>query len=170
MNQIVSAPKGALRISRERRGVYRLTTELLVDRPIDEVFEFFSDPRNLENITPGWLTLRVRTRERIVMRKGTRIRYRFRVRGVPAIWHSEITAWEPPHRFVDEQSLGPFRMWVHEHTFEEIDGRTLARDSVTYKVPGGRLLHGLFVEKDLRRLFGFRHDRLLQIFPSPAAG
>ncbi len=154
---------GNLQIEHRRGGTYRLTTELLLDMGIDEVFEFFSSPHNLNRITPRWLSLRVRTGKEIAMKKGARIRYRFRVRGVPAIWHSEITAWEPPHRFVDEQRIGPFRRWIHEHTFEDVDGQTLARDSVIYAVPGGRLVHNLFVGRDLRRLFNYRHERLKAI-------
>jgi ligand-binding SRPBCC domain-containing protein len=151
-------------------GGYRLTTSIVVDRDIDEVFEFFSDPHNLKEITPGWLSLRVRSGDRIEMGAGTRIRYRFRVRGVPAIWHSEITAWDPPFRFVDEQRLGPFRRWVHEHTFEATEGGTRASDNVRYAVPGGSLIHRLFVERDLKRLFAHRHRQLKEILENPAAG
>ena len=146
---------------------YRLTTSVVVHRDIDGVFEFFSDPHNLALITPRWLSLRVRSNERIKMLRGTRIRYRFRVRGVPAIWRSEITAWEPPYRFVDEQRLGPFRSWVHEHLFEEAEGGTRATDNISYAVPGGRLVHGLFVAKDLRRLFTYRHAKLKELLEQP---
>ncbi|CAN5897816.1 SRPBCC family protein [soil metagenome] len=125
-----------LQIERGPGQEYRLTTSMVLDREIDEVFEFFSDPHNLTQITPRWLSLRVRSTDRIEMAEGIRIRYGFRVRGVPAIWHSEITAWEPPYRFVDEQRLGPFRKWVHEHVFEPVAGGTRAIDSVTYGVLG----------------------------------
>jgi ligand-binding SRPBCC domain-containing protein len=146
---------------------YRLTTSMVLDRDIHEVFEFFSDPHNLALITPRWLSLRVRSDARIEMYRGTRIRYRFRVRGVPAVWHSEITAWEPPHRFVDEQRLGPFRRWVHEHVFEEAGGATRAIDNITYAVPGGRPVHRLFVANDLRRLFTYRHTKLKELLERP---
>lgn len=158
---------GPLDITRAPGGGYRLTTSILLDRDINEVFDFFSDPHNLALITPRWLSLTVRSKERIEVRRGTRIRYRFRVRGVPAIWHSEITAWEPPYRFVDEQRLGPFRRWVHEHVFEESTAGTRAVDNVSYAVPGGRLVHGLFVAKDLRRLFTHRHARLRALLERP---
>jgi len=59
-------------------------------------------------------------------------RVRLRLRGIPIRWQSEITAWEPPHRFVDEQRRGPYRAWIHEHTFEERGGETIARDRVQY--------------------------------------
>lgn len=152
-----------LTIERTPGGKYRLSTSLVLDRDLGEVFDFFSNPHNLFRITPRWLSLRVKTPQRIDMAEGTKILYRFRVRGVPAIWHSEITAWEPPHRFVDTQRLGPFTKWVHEHLFQEVEGGTLAIDNVTYSVPGGRLIHGLFVEKDLRRLFTYRHRRLREL-------
>jgi ligand-binding SRPBCC domain-containing protein len=104
--------------------------------------------------------------ERVEMYAGRVIRYRFAMHRIPAIWHSEITVWEPPYRFAYRQRLGPFRVWVHEHLFEPAEDGTLARDSVAYKVPGGRLIHWLFVGRDLRRLFGYRQDRLRAIFSS----
>lgn len=152
-----------LSIERVPNGGYRLTTEMAIKRGLHDVFEFSSDPHNLKLITPKWLTLRVRTSDRIEMAVGTRIRYRFRVHRVPAIWQSEITAWEPPYRFVDEQRIGPFRWWSHEHLFEETEGGTLARDNIIYGVPLGGLVHNLFVERDLRRLFTHRHRQLRAI-------
>lgn len=147
---------------------YRLSTSMTLNRDIHEVFEFFSDPHNLALITPRWLSLRVRSDDRIEMCRGTKIRYRFRVRGVPAIWRSEITVWEPPYRFVDEQRFGPFRKWVHEHVFEEDGGGTRAVDNIGYAVPGGRMVHGLFVAKDLRRLFTYRHRKLKELLERPS--
>ncbi len=161
------AEENPLLIERGPGRGYRLTTSMVVHRDIDDVFEFFSDPHNLALITPRWLSLRVRSADRIEMFRGTRIRYRFRVRGVPAIWRSEITAWEPPYRFVDEQRLGPFRKWVHEHLFEEDGGATRAIDNISYAVPGGRLVHRLFVAKDLRRLFTYRHTKLNELLERP---
>jgi ligand-binding SRPBCC domain-containing protein len=143
--------------------MFRLRTELVIAQGIDDVFEFFSDAHNLERITPPWLRLRVLTPRPIDMGVGARIRYRFRIRGIPARWDSEITAWEPPFRFVDEQRGGPFRHWVHEHTFFAEGEQTIARDDVHYAVPGGRAFHDLFVRKDLERLFSYRHTQLIWI-------
>lgn len=166
MSRLVSP----LRIERHPGGLFRLRTELLVAQGIEDVFAFFSDAHNLESITPGWLRLRVLTPGPIDMGMGARIRYRFRVRGIPARWDSEITAWEPPLRFVDEQRRGPFRRWAHEHTFLAHDGQTIARDDVHYAVPGGQLLHDLFVRQDLERLFSYRHAQLTKIFGKPLHG
>lgn len=160
MKDLERAP---LSIERAPGGGYRLTTNTAIKRGLDDVFEFSSNPHNLKLITPKWLTLRVRTPDRVEMGVGTRIRYRFRVHRVPAVWQSEITAWEPPYRFVDEQRVGPFRWWSHEHLFEETEAGTVARDNITYGVPLGRLVHALFVGRDLRRLFNHRHRRLKAI-------
>jgi ligand-binding SRPBCC domain-containing protein len=79
-------------------------------------------------------------------------------------WRSEITAWEPPFRFVDEQRKGPYRLWVHEHRFEDKDGGTLATDRVEYAVPGGELIRKLFVERDVQKIFAFRTGKLEELF------
>jgi ligand-binding SRPBCC domain-containing protein len=98
------------------------------------------------------------------MRAGATIAYRLRVHGLPIRWTSEITAWEPPYRFVDEQRRGPYRLWHHTHTFEEQSGGTLARDSVRYAVPFGRLAHRLIVRRDVEQIFAFRQEALKRIF------
>ncbi|MEQ8791859.1 MAG: SRPBCC family protein [Pirellulaceae bacterium] len=143
-----------------RRGVYRLTTELRVPAPIDEVFPFFADALNLEEITPPWLNFRVLTTPPIEMRVGTLIDYKLRLHGVPVRWRTRISDWEPPHRFVDEQLRGPYRLWRHEHTFKALGEETLIRDQVDYRVPGGAIVHRLLVGRDVRMIFEYRHELL----------
>ena len=128
------------------------------------MFRFFADAFNLETLTPPWLKFEVLTPRPIVMHVGLQIDYRLRLRGLPMRWRSEITAWEPPGRFVDEQRRGPYRTWIHEHTFEERDGGTLARDRVQYAVIGGRLINTLFVRRDVERIFHFRREKLRELF------
>ena len=101
----------------------------------------------------------------IPMRAGALIDYKLRVHGVPLVWRSEITVWEPPRRFVDEQRRGPYRLWVHEHRFVERNGGTLVTDDVRYAVPGGALVNKLFVARDVERIFEFRKTRLEELFP-----
>jgi ligand-binding SRPBCC domain-containing protein len=132
---------------------------------MDEVFAFFSDARNLERITPPWVRFEILTPGEIPMKKGALIDYKIRLYGVPIRWQSEITAWEPDRRFVDEQRRGPYRLWVHEHRFEEKDGGTLVTDEVRYAVPGGPLVDSLFVAGDIARIFEYRKRRLEEIFP-----
>lgn len=142
----------------------QLQSELVLPRPVAEIFPFFADARNLERITPEWLQFRVLTPGPITMQPGTRINYQLRLHGFPVRWQSEITAWEPPYRFVDEQRRGPYRMWVHEHTFEPCGNGTRCRDVVRYAVWGGRLVERLFVRRDVERIFDFRAARLREIF------
>ena len=133
-------------------------------RPLDEVFEFFADASNLEVITPPWLKFSVVTPAPIEMRPGTRIDYRLRFRGFPLRWRSEIMVWEPPHRFADVQVKGPYRKWIHEHSFVEQDGGTLAGDRVAYAVWGGALANSLVIRRDVERIFNYREQKLIAVF------
>jgi hypothetical protein len=160
-SKIVPEPKTE-RVSSMK--TFSLHSEVWLPRPLEEVFAFFSDARNLERLTPPWLRFEVLTPGAGLVRPGMFIDYRLRLHGFPIRWRSEITAWEPPHRFVDEQRRGPYRRWVHEHTFEASKGGTLAVDHVEYAVLGGSLANRLFVAPDLRRVFAFRRKTLLEIF------
>ncbi len=141
-----------------------------VDRPLAEVFAFFADAANLEALTPDWLSFEILTPGPIPMAAGTLIDYRLRWRGIPMRWRTEITVWEPPHRFVDVQLSGPYRRWVHEHRFAVDDGGTVMTDRVEYAAWGGRLVERLFVDRDVERIFAFREQRLAELFPPAAVG
>lgn len=144
---------------------FRLHSEVVLSAPLDTVFRFFADAHNLDRITPPFLRFVVLTPGSINMQVGARIEYALRVHGLPIRWTSEITVWDPPHRFVDQQIRGPYRWWRHEHRFEEIAGATRVIDDVEYVVPGGRLIHWLFVQRDLRRIFEHRRQALAQLLP-----
>lgn len=144
--------------------LFTFTAELWLPRAPAEIFPFFGDARNLQAITPAWLDFQVVTPGPILMQAGTLIDYRLRVHGVPLRWRTRINAWEPPHRFVDEQLRGPYRQWVHEHTFVAQHGGTLARDVVRYAVPGGALVNWLFVRRDVVRIFAHRQAKLREHF------
>jgi len=147
---------------------HRLETSIWLPRAPDEVFGFFADAGNLQEITPGWLRFDLVTPLPIVMAAGTLLEYRIRLHGLPVRWRSEITVWDPPRAFVDEQRHGPYRAWRHLHTFSEESGGTRVGDRVDYAVPGGRLVHELFVKADLRRIFHYRHHYLQRRFGAPA--
>ncbi len=147
--------------------VRTLTTELWLPRPIGEVFDFFSDAHNLDVLTPPWLHFRILTPRPIAMGAGTIIEYRLRWRGLTLSWRTEVPVWQPPYRFVDRQVRGPYRQWVHEHTFEERDGGTLMRDTVDFAVPGGLIepaLARLIVAPDVRRIFAYRRQKMRERF------
>ncbi|MCX8090807.1 MAG: SRPBCC family protein [Verrucomicrobiae bacterium] len=149
--------------------VHEFQTALWLPLPPERLFPFFADAANLDAITPPWLHFQILTPPPIVMGEGTLIDYRLRVHGVPLRWRTRINVWQPPRRFVDEQIRGPYRLWVHEHSFEPRDGGTLACDHVRYAVPLDWLLHPLFVRRDIERIFQFRAEALRRRFANPEA-
>lgn len=146
------------------RGTFVFECEQWLAAPPAELFPFFGDARNLESLTPSWLNFRVLTPAPITMGVGTLIDYKLRVRGIPLRWRTRINAWGPPYMFVDEQLRGPYRMWVHTHTFEPHDGGTRCRDRVHYAVSGGAIVNRLFVRRDMERIFAFRRRKLADVF------
>jgi len=143
---------------------FLLKTSMRLSHPIDEVFRFFADATNLERITPASLSFKVLTEGPIEMAEGTLIDYRLKVHGLPLKWRSEITCWDPPCRFVDEQRKGPYHYWIHEHRFEAEGDTTVVHDRVRYGVPGGRFVNRFFVSRDLRSIFTFRTQALKEHF------
>ena len=149
--------------------VRELQHKLWIPRPLAEVFPFFADAGNLELFTPPWMRFHIVTPRPIAMRVGALIDYRLRVRGLPLRWQSEITAWEPPHRFADVQRRGPYRLWHHEHRFEPRNGGTLCIDHVRYAVPFDFIAQRFIVGPDIARIFAFREEKLRTTFSGKAA-
>lgn len=143
---------------------FYLSRSLWLASPLEEVFSFFSDAANLQTLTPTWVQFKILTPPPIIMKVGCRIDYRIKLKGFPLKWQSEITAWEPKDRFVDEQLSGPYRRWVHEHLFREEKGGTRVEDNVEYSVFGGALVNRLFVKPDLERIFNYRGEAMRKIF------
>ena len=107
---------GVLALTGARRTL--IERAQLVPQAAGEAFAFFADAFNLEAITPPWLRFRILTPRPIAMAEGALIDYRLALHGVPCRWHTRIDQWLPGRRFVDRQVSGPFRTWVHTHTFE----------------------------------------------------
>lgn len=139
-------------------------TELWLPVPREKVFPFFANARNLEAITPPWLNFQILTPGEIPMHVGALIDYKLRVHGLPVRWRTEITGWNPPESFCDEQRRGPYRLWRHTHIFTEKDGGTLCRDRVEYAVLGGLLINKLFVRRDVETIFAYRAEALKKHF------
>ena len=141
-----------------------LEDTLWVPRPRDEVFAFFANAANLEALTPRWLRFRI-LNPAVVIETGARIDYRLTLHGIPLRWQSEISRWDPPASFVDEQRKGPYRRWVHTHTFASEGGGTRVGDSVEFTMPFEWLV-GRFVMRDVQKIFAFRRQALMQRFGS----
>jgi ligand-binding SRPBCC domain-containing protein len=148
---------------------YTIRREQWVPRPLDEVFAFFSDARNLETLTPAWLKFHVLTAPDIIA-AGVHIKYRLAWHGIPLRWTTEITRWNPPHDFEDIQLSGPYKLWRHTHQFQTRDGGTHMTDAVDYALPFGflgRLAHALQVRRNVEKIFDYRYDRIQQMFGRP---
>jgi ligand-binding SRPBCC domain-containing protein len=142
---------------------FLLHREQTIPRPIDTVFAFFADAKNLEAITPPWLAFRILTPDPVSMGEGTHIAYRLRWHGIPLPWLTEIRRWNPPVEFIDEQLQGPYQFWQHTHRFESVPGGTRMRDVVQYALPFGllgRVAHASWVRRDLQTIFDYRERRV----------
>ncbi len=135
--------------------------------PMQEVFAFFSDIRNLEWLTPSWLGFRIVTSEKVEMKAGAQIDFIICLAGLPVRWRTRIAEWAPGVRFVDEQVRGPYAFWRHEHRFEPFDGGVLMTDRVCYRLPLGvlgRVLHRVAVRGALTAIFDYRFQRIRERF------
>jgi ligand-binding SRPBCC domain-containing protein len=139
---------------------YTLEREQMIPRSRSETFAFFGDAFNLERITPPFLRFRILTEPPIAMKAGTIIEYRLQLFGIGFGWRTLIEEWSPEHSFVDRQIDGPYALWHHTHTFQEIGScTTLMRDRVMYRIPYGligRMANMLFVKKSLDNIFDYR--------------
>ena len=157
--------RGARDFSLERTQVLRRSPE--------EVFGFFSDPWNLEAITPPWLRFRILDAP-ARLERGSLLRYRLRLFGVPLGWRTEIAQWQPPRSFTDVQVAGPYPYWEHTHRFRPVTGGTEVYDHVRYRVPGGPIaapLERLLVRRRLEEIFDYRRERLAVLLAlNPEAG
>jgi ligand-binding SRPBCC domain-containing protein len=150
----------------ESMGVYHLDCEMLVKRPLKEVFTFFENPANLGKITPGWLSFNIVTKD-VAMAKGAQFDYVIKWLGLPMKWRSLISRYEPPYLFVDEQLIGPYQTWHHEHTFAETDRGVIVGDHLEYSLPLGPLgaiAQAVMVKRQLESVFRYRQAELAKIF------
>ena len=134
------------------------------------VFEFFSKPENLEEITPSRLRFTIITPSPIIMEKGSVIDCYIKILGISVHWQTLITSFVPPYRFVDEQIKGPYSLWHHTHTFSEENGGTMIRDEVRYIVPAGflgQIMNFIWIKKDLDDIFSYRKEVISEKFSKP---
>ena len=149
--------------------IHVLRRTQVVAAPLRQCRAFFSDPRNLAELTPPGLDFQVLSDLPPAIYPGMMIEYRVRpLLGVPMTWLTEITHVEEPHRFVDEQRVGPYAVWHHEHFFTALeDGRTEIRDVVHYVLPFGwlgELAHPWLVAPQLEKIFAFREKAVAARF------
>ena len=130
-----------------------------IPRPIEEVFSFFSEAKNLEKITPQNLKFHILEVSTPKMQEGTLIDYMLKIQGVPVKWRTLIKKWNPPYSFADQALKGPYKFWYHTHSFETLGKGTLMKDEVRFVLPLGILgwlVAHRKVIKDVRKIFDFR--------------
>ncbi len=140
---------------------YQLHKSQKVNCSLDELWDFISSPKNLKEITPDYMGFDVTSKETPEkMYPGLIITYKVSpLLGIKTNWMTEITQVENKHFFVDEQRIGPYKLWHHQHFVEEIEGGVLMRDIVTYAPPFGFLgaiANSLIIEKKLKEIFDYR--------------
>lgn len=148
--------------------IHRLKSIQKLPVSLDKAWAFFSDPRNLFQITPPELNLKVTNEVESETYPGQVFTYTVKpLLGIPMLWMTEITHVEPRKRFVDEQRKGPYALWHHQHHFKEIEGGVEMTDIVHYRLPlgfAGNLLHAPLVKGKLHDIFTYRFNKVNEIF------
>ena len=158
-----------LLIKRTSMAFYQLTKKQFIAASKEEVWEFMSSPKNLQRITPPHMGFKITSKQSLdKMYEGMMISYKVAVfPKVKMTWVTEITHIEEFIFFVDEQRIGPYRLWHHEHHIEEVENGVLMTDIVSYCPPFGilgKIANKLFIERMLTKIFKFRFDAVDSIF------
>lgn len=150
-------------------GFYQLHKTQKIPATVDEVWDFISSPANLKKITPEYMGFNITSKmlsEK--MYPGMIISYKVSpVLGIKMTWITEITHIREKEYFVDEQRIGPYSMWHHEHKIEPIEGGVLMTDVVSYQPPFGFLgsiANAVIIKRQLKEIFDFRNVAVEKMF------
>ena len=152
-------------------AIYQLKTKQLLRTNLDDAWKFISNPENLAEITPDYMGFNILTTDLPEkMYPGMIIQYKVRpVLDIPVNWVTEITQLQEKSYFIDEQRLGPYALWHHQHRLTEVEEGVLMSDIVTYQPPLrllGDLINRLFIRPQLDEIFEYRKGVLDEIFNS----
>ena len=150
-------------------GFYQLHRTQKIPADINRVWDFISSPANLKRITPKSMGFDITSKNSDqAMYQGMIISYRVKpLLNINTKWVTEITHVVPKSYFVDEQRIGPYKIWHHEHHLEEVDGGVLMTDIISYQPPFGilgNLANHLIIRKKLKQIFDFRTLAVEEIF------
>jgi len=138
-----------------------------IGKPLADLFPFFEKPENLSLLTPKWLSFKIKSKEPLSMKEGARFEYTIKLFGIPMHWETLITKYEPPFQFVDEQLKGPYKVWIHTHSFIENNEQVLMTDEVKYDLYGGFLkgiINHFFIKHSIKQIFRFRKAAITEFF------
>lgn len=147
--------------------MYTLERTMQVQTTKEKAWDFIRNPANLNLITPPDMAFTIKTQLPDEMFEGMLVEYRVKI---PMMgqqpWLSELKYIVPGESFVDEQKIGPYKLWIHYHGLEEAEGGVRFIDRVTYEVPFGimgKIAHALFIKKTLQRIFDYRKQKLAEL-------
>lgn len=150
--------------------VYKKETVQYVNASLDECWEFFSSPNNLQKITPTDMGFVITDYDEKAMYAGQIIQYKVSpLLGINLSWMTVITQVVDKSYFIDEQRFGPYSLWHHKHFFEATDKGTKMTDVVHYALPLGflgRIMNTLIVKNKLKAIFDFREKKVNEMFNS----
>jgi len=151
--------------------IYALERKVILGGDLEEVWDFFSTPLNLNEITPADMSFEILSDlEGKKMYPGMVIHYKVRpFMNIPLHWTTEITHCKEGEFFVDEQRFGPYAFWHHQHHFKQLDHGVEMTDIVNYAIgfgPIGRIANAIYVEKRLNEIFDFRNEVVKTLFPA----
>ncbi len=148
--------------------IHQLIQEQTIPAPLEAVWTYFATPQNLTEMTPPEMNFEIMRGGAESMHAGQMIEYRVSLfPGVKTRWLTEITHVIPQEYFVDEQRIGPYRIWHHEHHFLESENGTHMTDTITYTLPFGPLgdiMHSLWVRYQLKKIFEYRYQKINALF------
>lgn len=154
---------------KKHSGIYTLTTEQELHISLEEAWDFFSAPENLQKITPPHMGFKITSEVDKKAYAGQIITYKVGILpGIKQNWVTEITQVKQKEFFIDEQRFGPYQMWHHEHWFYPLaNGKTLMKDKISYKIPFGvlgKIAQSVFIKRQLTQIFEFRYKTLEKLF------
>ncbi|KAA3613053.1 MAG: hypothetical protein D8M58_12145 [Calditrichaeota bacterium] len=150
-------------------AVFQFYKEQKISASIDKVWDFISSPYNLKRITPEHMQFNITYRNLAAkIYPGMIIHYTVKpLLGLKMTWVTEITHVKEGEYFVDEQRVGPYKIWHHEHKLVEIEKGVLMTDLITYEPPFsilGKIANKLFIQRDLEKIFNYRTQSMIKIF------
>jgi ligand-binding SRPBCC domain-containing protein len=150
-------------------GFYQLKQTQKIKGTIDEVWDFIASPANLKKITPDYMGFDITSEDLPEkMYPGMIICYKVSpLLGIKMNWLTEITQVDEKIFFIDEQRIGPYKIWHHQHRIEPIEDGVLMTDIVTYQPPMGvlgSLANTLVIKNKLNEIFDYRKNVLNEIF------
>lgn len=149
--------------------MYQLYKKQFVSASIEDVWNFISSPDNLKKITPEYMSFKVKSKHLPEkMYEGMMVHYEVKpLLGIPMLWVTEITKVKEGAYFVDEQRVGPYKLWHHEHFVKEVEGGVEMTDIVSYMPPFGiigRMMNWFIIRSQLEGIFKYREKAINEIF------